>query len=214
MKLKYNTWKNVSISLYYKIVNIVEDSELTENEKSMKLVSLLAEEPEKEVQLLPAMELSTLVSQLDFLKTFTFNTKHCPKFLKIDGKKYRVVLDVTKLTTSQYLDFQNFYSQHDLKTTYGNLLACFLIPVKAKGYGDGYDPLELAKEIYERLGIQEANTLMFFFLRKLDLSIRITLAYLDFLIKRNLKKDPTNPNLLEAKRKMEEQINRLFGLRS
>lgn len=214
MKLKLDRWEKITISQYYTIVGIVENPDLSMQEKNIKLVSLLAEEPEEKVALLPAIELNTLVSQTTWLGSFNFNHKHCPRKITLGKKKFRVVLEPAKLTTSQYLDFRNFYSYGNLKQYYGNLLACFVIPEEAKGYGDGYDPLELAKELYEKLGIQEANTLMFFFLKKLALSIRIMVTYSEYLLKRAVKKDPENPNLKEAQRKMKEQMQHLTNLTS
>lgn len=212
MKLKLDRWEKITISQYYTIVGIVEDPDLSTQEKNIKLVAFLCQEPEEEVALLPAIELNTLVSQTTWLGSFNFNYKHCPRKIVLGKKKFRVILEPAKLTTAQYLDFRNFYSYGDLKQYYGNLLACFVIPEEAKGYGDGYDPLELAKELYENLGIQEANTLMFFFLRKLALSIKIMVTYSEYLLKRAVKKDPNNPALREALEKMKSQVLQLTNL--
>lgn len=214
MKLRFKDWKNITIKQYYEIVDIAEDPELSKQEREIKLVSYLTGEPESKVQLLPALELEALVVDAEFLKSFSFDQKHCPRRMKIAEKKFRVILEPAKLTTAQYLDFKTFYGYRDLKTYYGNVLACFLIPEEAKGYGDNYDPLEIAKFLYDNVTIQEANTLMFFFLKKLDLSMRITLAYLDFLMKRLAKKNPGNPKIQEARKVLEAQVKRMLGYRS
>lgn len=214
MKLKFNDWKNITIKQYYEIVDIVEDPELLQQEREVKLISYLTGEPEDKVQLLPALELGRLLTDAEFLKTFSFDRSHCPRRMKIAGKKFRVVLEPVKLTTAQYLDFKTFYSYRDLKKYYGNVLACFLIPKEAKGYGDNYDPLEIAKFLYDNVTIQEANTLMFFFLKKLDLSMRITLAYLDSLVKKLAKESPENQKIQEIRKVLETQVRHMLGYRS
>lgn len=182
MKLKYNSWDKISIKKYYELEGLEKDSEI---------LAVLCECSEEEIANLPYLEYQNLVGEVGWLKTFTFDTKHDLKKVKIGNRKYKVVNTVGKMTTAQYIDFQTLYAKNDLKTYYGSILATFLIPVKKKSYNQGYDVVEEARYIYENCNIQLANQVMYFFLKRCLLSTRIMLTYSVWIMERTLKRKKT-----------------------
>lgn len=179
MKLKYDSWDKISIKKYYELEGL---------EKSREILAVLCECSEEEIANLPYLEYQNLVGEVGWLKSFSFDTKHDLKKVKIGDRKYKVVNSIGRMTAAQYIDFQTLYAKNDLKTYYGSILATFLIPVKKKGYNQDYDVVEEARYIYENCNIQVANQLMFFFARKWWNSMVITMNYLKWIAKRNLKR--------------------------
>lgn len=179
MKLKYNSWDKISIKKYYELEGL---------EKDREILAVLCECSEEEIANLPYLEYQNLVGEVGWLKSFSFDTKHDLKKVKIGKRKYKVVNSIGRMTAAQYIDFQTLYAKNDLKTYYGSILATFLIPVKKKGYNQGYDVVEEARYIYENCNIQVANQLMFFFHKKWWNSMVITMNYLKWIAKRNLKR--------------------------
>lgn len=188
MKLKYRGWPDISIRKYYELEELSEDSVSEGEEKDMEILACLCECSVDEISRLPYPEYIGLKSQLKFLGNFRFDTKTDLDKITIGERNYKVCKDFSKFSTAQYLDFQNLYAKNDLKTYYGNILATFLLPSDAKEYNTGYDVVEEAKYIYDNLDICRANQLMFFFRKRCHNLMIVTLNYLKFLAKKNLKK--------------------------
>lgn len=202
MELKYKGWSQISIKKYYELEEISQDSNSEGEEKDMEIIACLCECSPEDISRLPYAEYMALKQELKFLGNFRFDTEKDLKELEIGKKKYKVVRDFSKLTTGQYIDFQTFYGENDLKKNYGLILATFVIPKDAPGYNQGYDVVEEAKYIYENLDICRANQLMFFFRKRWHNSMIVTMNYLKYLAQRKLKKK----NLSEMERKAWTEI--------
>lgn len=206
MELKYKNWKDVSIKKYYELEEISENSISEGEEKDMEIIACLCESTVDDISRIPYPEYYELKHQVGWLNKFVFDTKHDLDKLEIKGKKYRVCKDFSKLSTAQYIDFQSFYNKNDLKQYYGNILSTFVIPEEAKEYNTGYDVVEEAKFIYENLDICTANQLMFFFAKRWHNLTIVTLNYLKYLAKRNLKRKRLPEEQREIWEKIQEQI--------
>ena len=123
------------------------------------------------------------------------------KRYNIGGKEFEVELDPSKMTVSQYLDFQTFIK--DPNKYISNLLACFLIP-KGEKYGDS-DPLENAKFLEENCNYAICQDINFFFLKLLETYIHNTRESLEKSLKKILRKEK-NPTV---KKQMIKQIIKL-----
>lgn len=86
---------------------------------------------------------------------------------KVNGKKYRLSANPNEITTAQYIDFMNADKTVEkgmkIPTNLSGLIAIFLIPEDAKGYNEGYDVDEVAKEFEEHMGIEDALAVCNFF---------------------------------------------------
>ena len=206
MELKYKNWKDVSIKKYYELEGVSTDELLDDDYKEIKILSLLCDTTEDEISRLPYPEFLQLKKDLVWLSRFSFDTEHDLKKVQVGDKSYRVCKDFSKFTTAQYIDFQTFYNKNDLKQYYGNVLSTFVIPEEYKEYNNGYDVVEEAKYLYDHLDICTANQLMFFFrLRWHNLTI-VTLNYLKYLAKRNLKKKKLTEEERMIWTKIQEEI--------
>lgn len=79
------------------------------------------------------------------------------KVYKLNGRKYAADFDTTKLTTAQFVDFQNYTKADDF-------VGCLSVCMRPVGheYNDGYD-VELVKADISAMPITQALTIAFFF---------------------------------------------------
>ncbi len=101
------------------------------------------------------------------IQNMTLSKTGVYKYYKINGKKYKACLNHLKASAGQFIDFQAYMKDFKLE----EVLSVFLIPMK-KGmfswtelkYNDGYDVLEVQKDILNHMNINEASELSNFFL--------------------------------------------------
>lgn len=82
-----------------------------------------------------------------YIKEIEFLNSPCPKVLAktkytINGNKYSVKLDLSKLSVTQYMDYQELVKTQD----YARILTVFIIP-EGHNYNDGYDIKSVEKDI-------------------------------------------------------------------
>lgn len=171
-------WDNVPIGKYIaaeKEVKRVCDDEM---ERALAILKILKGVDYSNV---PLNEYLVAVKELDFLGT-DIPKINIPDSIDINGKKYRVVKGLDKITTAQFIDFNNYLKmEDDNKIIY--LLSCFLIPDGASGYNNGYDFDKTIEDIKE-MPVIMAHNLSFFFKRQSDKLWKNTRNYLVFQILR------------------------------
>lgn len=84
------------------------------------------------------------------------------KYYKLNGTKYFACFDTTKLTTAQFVDFQNYAKQNDF-------IGCLSVCFRPKGteYNDGSYSIDKVKQDIASLPITQALTISFFFKNQL-----------------------------------------------
>ena len=167
------SWNYIKGDTYFRILDILEDKNLTGLEESVELVSAITGIPTDEIYNMTLDESGKLFCQLKFLNSFDLIPNYNPKYIKLPSFKIKIMKDVTNMTVSQYIDYQQFVLL-PLREGYDKLLSIFLIPEGCK-YNDGYDIVELQKEIREGLSWREVQTLLNFFMKKYLESILHTL---------------------------------------
>lgn len=197
MKLKYNKWEDISIKKFDEISNILSSMNNVNEDEALEininLLSVLCDVDAEEIEDLPLTEFSKLVKQTEFLKEM-------PKVeikdnYVINGKKYVLFANVSKMTTAQYIDYQTLVKNADKNVK--ELLSVFLIP-KGKKYGE-YDLEEVINDIYNYFPIADARAVSFFFTLVLQSLTKATLISLERRTKKELKKTKTK----EEKEKIE-----------
>ena len=200
IELKYKSWNTLPIGKYFELREILDNYDDYEGvEGVMNLLSVLTETDVDTLLDLPIYETDMLGEQARFVFTKIPTGRFGLRQITIDGEKYDVVTDFSKVTTAQYIDFNTFYG--DTKKYYCNILTTFIIP-HGKKYNQGYDPTELAELFKEKLDIETAERACFFFARWLMNSMKI----IQTLYIRSLKKMKKKEMTEEAKEKMEELI--------
>lgn len=163
------------------------------------LLELLTPTKKKDLDLVTIFELLgedfTKLSAADFQKYWNEIKSFHPKKVELKSVyqigKYRfsACLNLTKLKAGQFIDLQTII-QNGSKLE--DIISLFLIPTRLKlfrykeyNYNQGYDIIDVRKEIYENMLICDAYTLSDFFLRQSNELYRVTT---DHLMKRLLKK--------------------------
>lgn len=192
------SWNDVSINLFRKMRNVPQDEDYTFN-----LVALLSGKSLKEVLEQPLSITSDEVRNLVFInerpKTHMMKLRY-----RIGKTVYIPQLDLTNLTTAQYVDFQCLPNKED---SIVETLACVLIP-EGKKYNTDYDKDEAMKEIAEYMNIEDALTVCGFFTKWSEVLQRKVLKTLKKQFKRNIaeamKEAPTKEMKKELKRAYRE----------
>lgn len=175
------SWADVSISEYDRIMDVVCDKELSDAEKDVALIAILAGVPEDVVWDLDIMEVKRLRLQLSWLNLeFNYPKKINFKKIKIGEWECNVLQDIDKMTYAQFVDFQNYV--RDIAHKKKEILSIFFIPT-GKKYGEDYDIVGLQNAIGDNVSILTYNTVWFFFLKKYRASLNRTAIYLASMLR-------------------------------
>lgn len=143
------------------------------------MVSVLTGLPLETIENLPLSQFLQLGNSLKFMNEKPKREVHKSEYI-LNGTTYVLTEDISKLTTAQFLDFQNF--QRESPIDYTKILSCFLIP-KGHSYNDGYDVTRVFNDMGSITVPQFQG--LFFFLRLQSMSLYLIL--IDSL-KRDMKK--------------------------
>lgn len=144
------------------------ESSITDDDisRNIEIYSILSEDPNQAREYLLNVPVSKLSEEL--VKIKFIEHKYEPQVpeteYSFNGQKFVIQYDVQKMTAAQYIDFQNL--QRDSKKNFKYLFMCFLVP-KGKKYGEDYDVLALADELYDKVPISVVSDIMFFFVQLL-----------------------------------------------
>lgn len=171
------SWDSISIQKYYDILDILDDRDSDEITKNVRLVSLILDKDEDEVWNMSLPDAGELIGKLRFLNDFKLPEKPNMKISLPGYENLEVMKDVSKITVSQYVDFQAFTKQ-PLRESFEKILSIFIIP-KGKRYNDGYDIIDLQRVIREHLPFVVGQGLLGFFLVRQVEYLNSSLTYLE-----------------------------------
>ena len=198
-----DSYRKLSIAKYDEIKKIME-KDIEDIDKQVELIACLADMDIDKVYNLPLTKYEDMVEKTSFLYEMPKPKNNLPNKLIIGDWKYRIMKNVEKMTTGQYIDLQT-YLKNDMGVAY--ILTTIIIPEGCE-YNDGdYNIDDLQKDIYNNLNIEDALSIAFFLHRKLQITIEGTLRFLDWRMKKMEKKMPQ-----EQKAKMKQAREMLKGL--
>ena len=200
-----DSYRKLSIAKYDEIKKIME-KDIDDIDKQVELIACIADMDIDKVYNLPLTKYEELVEKVSFLLELPKPKNNLPNKLIIGDRNYRIMKNVEKMTTGQYIDLQT-YMKNDMGIAY--ILTTIIIPEDCE-YNDGdYNIDDLQKDIYNNLNIEDAISIAFFLHRKLQNTIEGTLRFLDWKLKKMEKKMPQ-----EQKTKMKEVREMLKGLKA
>lgn len=162
-------YESLSIAQFNELVDVMQDREATEFDRQVSMIAIVNGMTEQEVLGLSLEKYSESVASLYFLeKPIPKARPRAKAEMRIGVWDCDVVVDMRRMTTAQYIDFQEL-SKEGRKGMH-RLLSVFLVP-KGKSYNKGYDMEKLQQDILEQMSIVEANDLYAFFLAELHSSI-------------------------------------------
>lgn len=155
------TWKDINIKTFKKINKIIKDTNLTDVEKEISLISILFNIDEDELYDMDLQTLKPYSTQIAFIEEFNPDYGKCPKIDKVGDIEISVDYNLSHFTVAQYIDFMaNIQSK---ERDIARLLACILIP-KGKKYNTDYDLEAFINQIEINLNIYDAESMLFFYI--------------------------------------------------
>jgi len=214
IELKYRGWNDVSIALYEDIMKVITDEDLSDAEKDIKLIALMAGVDEDVVWGLPVEDVRFLRLQLAFLnQELSYPKSLNMKKLKIGDVECDILKDISDLCYGQYVDFQTYIKEPEKYR--GELLSIFIYP-KGKKYATDYDMAEFIGMLKDKMSIVMFSSILFFFAQRFLISIDSTLHSLALTLRMKawLKRDKREKELIrKIAQEMEKQRKEmhLFG---
>lgn len=138
---------------------------------------------------LTKMKFDDFQKKWDEIQTMRISTSPgAKKIYKIGNRRFKSCLNQLKLTAGQFIDYQTYISNNNLK----GILSVILLPQerkffgwKTKKYNDGYDIIELQEYLYSNMTMYEVNELSAFFL---GWSTKLLKTMKDYSLKRLVRK--------------------------
>ena len=196
-----DSWNKLTVGKYLEIKEIIEDDN-SDIDKSVGLLCVLGDYDEETVLDLPVVTFNRLIQSTGFLyeepKPRPIATKY-----KLNNMVLEVSVDINKLTTSQFIDYQTFVKNEKYII---DLLSVFLIP-QGSTYNNGYDIDDVKKVIRDNLCILDALGISAFFLLEYQALLKSTVTYSMKQLKKMLKKEKNETRrkmLMEALKNLEE----------
>lgn len=178
-----DTYNKLTVGKYLEVKTIIEE-DIEEIEKHIRLISVLNDMDEEEVENLDLIEFGKLNQKLIFLTEMPVR-KMVATHYKIGGYDLEVVMNMQQLTVAQYIDYQTYLKDTDKYLS--ELLSVFLIP-KGKKYGEGYDIIDVQNAIRDNLTIVDALSMSAFFLLLYQSLTKATVESLTRKMKKMMKK--------------------------
>ena len=194
-----DSYKSLPIEDYQKILALCKDDGLEELDRQVKILSILTGIGEDEILDLPIQEFKVMTSRMGFLE------RDLPTEVTRLEESYRIgrfdlvpVIDMRKISTAQYIDFQSFH-QAGFEEHFVEILSCILIP-KGRKYNQDYDIIEVQDAIRRDLNVHDGASIYAFFMFSCRESIKDILTF--YLQETKKIKDKAK------KEKIQEQIRR------
>lgn len=183
------TWSDITLQQYYQI------KELLTNEDEYTVLNILDVLYGIDSASMPLNELAKYNSALDFLKD-EIPVVDIKKKYNINGHTYDSNLELTKVSTAQFIDYQNYLKEKEPK--YEKLISVLFIP-DGHSYNDGYNIKEVQDDILH-MSMVDVQSIAFFIKKQFQLLLSLFQFYLTLSIqKMNLTKD--------QKQKLLDQLN-------
>jgi hypothetical protein len=132
-------WNNISVWQYQNIVKTLANKDEDDIDKSYKLIGIVYNMTENQVDSLTQAEYTAKLKECDFLNSMPEGKP--VKVIKVNGKRYRLIYDVTRMPFGRYVESKAFVGD-----IYGNLHklgATMVMPQKKNWFGlwvdDKYD---------------------------------------------------------------------------
>ena len=155
------TWNDINIKKFKQINEIIKDTNLTDIEKEISLISIIFNLDEDDLYDMDLRTKKTYSDKIAFIESFEPDYGKCPRIERIGDIEISVDYNLSHFTVAQYIDFMaNIQSK---ERDIARLLACILIP-KGKKYNVDYDLEAFIKQIEINLNIYDAESMLFFYI--------------------------------------------------
>lgn len=207
--LPKKTWKDITLAAHQRILEVYDKYRFEEDDSMMVydlVTAVYGWEPHK-------IDGMTITEANRYVETITFlGEKPKPIAAKgsytLNGKKYKTTMNLSKVTTAQYIDFQQMADKSgELPAEF---LSIILVP-EGKQYNEGYDLEEAVNDIKYGLSVEEALGLTAFFFDLLRISMKRSTALLKRLIKRAKKEGKMTEEQLSDLKRVQSLLTECAG---
>lgn len=188
-------WSDITLKQFYEIKSILSV------EDDWTYLNLIDSIYNVDCQNLPINELKKF--DISFLKE-TIPEVKLEKVYTINGTKYYSNCDITKVSVAQFIDYQNYLKEDEVRLE--KLLSVFFMPEGHKDYNTGYDIIKVQADLLE-LPIPVAQSIGFFFGRQFRIFFHLFRYYLMKEVKKLKMEKTKKKELLNNIRRMD-----LWGL--
>ena len=155
-QIKKYSWKDVTISMYRKILDLKKDEDYAFN-----LVAIFEGTTLENILNGDITETLKCTAALnEFISTNPRNLSVKSEYV-LNGKTYRISRNPADINTAQYFDFVN--TPKELPANLSRILAIFMIPENAESYSTGYDIESAIYDIENYMNVEEALGVCNFF---------------------------------------------------
>lgn len=208
MKNEITSYRELPVGKWAEIQAVCRDESREELERQVSVLAILGDMTDDEVLSLPLAEYRERVVAASFL------TKADDAVSPRAAKKYVCapftlvpVMDARKITTAQYIDFQEYANKGDDYIV--EALSCLLVP-EGRKYMQDYDITEVQTAIREHMSTYDAMGLLAFFLSKSVQSLRHFLSYSDKQIQK-VKTPTVRESLKEKLAQIRQTLSKTAG---
>jgi hypothetical protein len=128
-------WNNITVEDYQLIYSIILDEEMHELDKEVKLIALMNEISEEDLNKLSLQELKKYKPSLEFLHNGKIEGELKQK-IEANGRTYLMSLDAFKIDYGQYVDFTTFTSSPGgIVPNLNMIMASLAVPVTKNWIG-------------------------------------------------------------------------------
>lgn len=132
-------WNDITVWQYQNIVKALSDKSLDDIDKSFKLIALVYNMTDNQVDSLLQEDYKAKLKDLEFLNQLPEGKP--VKIIKVNGKRYRPIYNITKMPFGRYVETKAFVG--DIYANLHKLGATMVMPQKRTWYGrwvdDKYD---------------------------------------------------------------------------
>lgn len=159
-------WSDITLKQFYQIQDILT---IQDDWTALNLIDAIYN---VDCQAMPINQLKKF--DISFIKEPIPEAK-LKKYYTLNGVKYNSNYDITKVTVAQFVDYQNYLKEDEVRLE--KLLSVFFTPDGYKDYNTGYDIIKVQEDLLT-LPIDVAQSIGFFFERQLRVFFRVLRYYL------------------------------------
>ena len=199
------SWDEITVQEMMDITLVLEDED-TDYNKMQTLVSILTGRDFEYLGKLPMVTYKMLMSCVKFLQEKPEPNKLKKEYV-INGHKYKQCADVTRVTTAQFVDYNNYVSNNEKDIT--KILSVMLVP-EGKEYGQGYK-VEDVQEDLKSMKYKDALAISFFLQKQFAAYVMLMVDYSEKLMKES---NPTEEQMMKFQAQQQDLKNTVLFLLS
>jgi hypothetical protein len=121
-------WKEITISDYFQMQDILENKNMNALEKQLKILMLISDITEDDLDQMTIIDSDLYLDVLKFMKEEVKGNVKDEYIIK--GKKYKLVKDLKTLSAGQFIDLEHFVKENEDNLKLPEIISTLLLPVQ------------------------------------------------------------------------------------